>query len=98
MLATAPKSNAAHDAIIAAMTDIEHGAMGSIPRHLQNVHADSAGTGKVEKYKYPHSYPNRWVKQQYLPDDIVDAKYYEYGPNKLEQAARSYWELIKGGS
>jgi len=97
-LATAPKSNSAHNAIIAAMADIENGAMGDIPRHLQNVHADSTGTEKVETYKYPHNYPNHYVAQQYLPDNLTDRHYYEYGPNKREQAAKAYWDSIKGES
>lgn len=95
LLATAPKSNSAHNAIIAAMQDIDHGKVGPVPRHLQNVHADSAGTGKVPTYKYPHVYPNHYVKQQYLPDLVKDAVYYEYGPNKTEQAAKRYWDEIK---
>ena len=98
LLATAPKSNSAHNAIIAAMQDIDHGKVGPVPRHLQNVHADSAGTGKVPTYKYPHVYPNHYVKQQYLPDLVKDAVYYEYGPNKTEQAAKRYWDEIKGDS
>ena len=98
LLATAPKSNSAHNAIIAAMQDIDHGKGGPVPRHLQNVHADSAGTGKVPTYKYPHVYPNHYVKQQYLPDLVKDAVYYEYGPNKTEQAAKRYWDEIKGDS
>ena len=95
LLATAPKSNSAHDAIIAAMADIEAGKVGQIPRHLQNVHADSAGTGKAEVYKYPHSYPNHYVKQRYLPESLGDTTYYEYGENKTEQAAKRYWDGIK---
>ena len=98
LLATAPKSNSAHNAIIAAMQDIDHGKVGPVPRHLQNVHADSAGTGKVPTYKYPHVYPNHYVKQQYLPDLVKDSVYYEYGPNKTEQAAKRYWDEIKGDS
>ncbi len=98
LLATAPKSNSAHDAIIAAMADIESGRVGEIPRHLKNVHADSAGTGKVPAYKYPHSYPNHYVKQRYLPEEMGDTVYYEYGENKTEQAARQYWAKIKGES
>ena len=94
-LATAPKSNSSHNAIIAAMEDIEHGAMGNIPRHLQNVHADSAGTGKVPTYKYPHNYPNHYVKQRYLPEELGEKQYYVYGPNKREQAAKAYWDNIK---
>ena len=95
LLATAPKSNSAKMAITAAMADIESGKMGQIPRHLQNVHADSAGTGKVEAYKYPHSYPNHYVKQRYLPESLSDTTYYEYGENKTEQAAKRYWDGIK---
>lgn len=95
LLATAPKSNSAKMAISAAMADIESGKMGQIPRHLQNVHADSAGTGKVEAYKYPHSYPNHYVKQRYLPEILGDTTYYEYGENKTEQAAKRYWDGIK---
>ena len=97
LLATAPKSNSAHNAIIAAMEDIQHGAVGDIPRHLKNVHADSAGAEKAAAYKYPHVYPNHYVKQRYLPETLGDKRYYEYGPNKTEQAAKRYWDEIKGG-
>ena len=98
LLATAPKSNSAHNAIIAAMEDIQRGRVGEIPRHLKNVHADSAGTGKVPTYKYPHNYPNHYIKQRYLPEELGDTTYYEYGENKTEQAARQYWAKIKGES
>ena len=96
LLATAPKSNSAHNAIIAAMADIQNGAVGEIPRHLKNVHADSAGSAKPDAYKYPHNYPNHYVKQRYLPEVMGDKTYYEYGPNKTEQAAKRYWDDIKG--
>ncbi|WP_409968235.1 replication-associated recombination protein A [Bengtsoniella intestinalis] len=96
LLATAPKSNTAHDAIIAAMADVKRGKVGDIPRHLQNVHADSQGQKPTQTYKYPHVYPNRWVAQQYLPDNLVGTQYYHYGENKTEQAAQRYWEGIKG--
>lgn len=96
LLATAPKSNSGHDAINAALDDIKAGKTGNIPRELQNVHADSAGMERNQNYKYPHDYPNHYVKQQYLPDAIRDAKYYEYGENKTEQAAKKYWDTIKG--
>lgn len=98
LLATAPKSNSAHNAIIAAMEDIRHGAVGDIPRHLKNVHADSAGAEKAAAYKYPHVYPNHYVKQRYLPESLGDRTYYEYGPNKTEQAAKRYWDDVKGGA
>lgn len=96
LLATAPKSNSAHNAIIAAMADIEKGKVGEIPRHLKNVHLDSAGTGKVAAYKYPHNYPNHYVVQRYLPESMGNTTYYEYGENKTEQAAKRYWSQIKG--
>ncbi len=96
LLATAPKSNSANKAIKAARADIKAGRSGDIPRHLQNVHADGAEVKTVEKYKFPHDFPNHYVRQQYLPDAIRDARYYEYGENKTEQAAKRYWELIKG--
>ena len=98
LLATAPKSNSACMAIDAAMGDIQRGAVGEIPRHLKNVHADSAGAEKAAAYKYPHNYANHYVKQRYLPETLGEKRYYEYGPNKTEQAARRYWDDIKGGA
>ena len=96
MLATAPKSNSGNTAIQAAMADIRAGRSGAIPRELQNKHADGAGFEREQKYLYPHSYPNHYIEQQYLPDEIKDAKYYEYADNKTEQAAKRYWDAIKG--
>ena len=96
LLATAPKSNTAHNAIIAAMDDLKKGKSGDIPRQLQNVHADTTGFDNQQHYLYPHNFPHRWVEQQYLPDALKDTKYYEWGDNKTEQAARAYWEKIKG--
>ena len=96
LLATAPKSNTAHNAIIAAMSDLKKGKSGDIPRCLQNVHADTTGFDNQQHYLYPHDFPNRWVEQQYLPDVLKNARYYEWGDNKTEQAAKAYWEKIKG--
>jgi putative ATPase len=96
LLATAPKSNSACVGIDRAMRDVEAGKAGPIPRELQNVHADGTGFEREQGYLYPHNYPGHWVKQQYLPDNLKDAKYYEYGDNKTEQAAKKYWDLIKG--
>lgn len=95
LLATAPKSNSACMAIDAAAVDVRAGHVGSFPRELQNVHADGTGFEREQGYKYPHDYPGHWVKQQYLPDDLKNARYYNYGDNKTEQAARRYWEEIK---
>ena len=72
------------------------GKSGDFPRHLQNVHADSYTMEREQGYLYPHNYPNHWVKQQYLPDELVGTHYYEYAENKLEQAAKQYWDKIKG--
>lgn len=96
LLATAPKSNSAHDAINAAMADLKAGRSGDIPRQLQNVHADTTGFDNQQHYLYPHAFPNHWVAQQYLPDTLKGAQYYAYGENKTEQAAQSYWAKIKG--
>ena len=96
-LATCPKSNSAYMGIAAAMADIKAGKAGPIPRELQNVHADGAGFEREQGYLYPHDYPGHWVKQQYLPDTVKNARYYEFGENKTEQAAKKYWDLVKGG-
>ena len=95
LLATAPKSNSVVEGINAAWADVRRGRTGDIPRELQNVHADSTGLEREQGYKYPHEFPNHWVKQQYLPDPINHAVYYRYGDNKVEQAAAKYWEAIK---
>ena len=95
LLATAPKSNSGCLAIDAAIADVKRGKTGGIPRELQNVHADGTGFEREQNYKYPHSYSHHWVRQQYLPDEIKDAKYYVYGDNKVEQTAKHYWENIK---
>ncbi len=97
LVATSPKSNAGEHAIDAAMADLRAGRSGPIPRQLQNKHFDGADAAqKGQNYKYPHAYPNAWVQQQYLPDAIKDAVYYEAGENKNEQTAKSYWNKIKG--
>ena len=95
LLSTWPKSNSACMAIDAAMADVRAGRTGDIPRELQNVHADSAGMEREQGYLYPHDFPGHWVKQQYLPNELKNRKYYQYGDNKTEQAARRYWEEIK---
>ncbi len=96
LMATSPKSNSGHIALDMALNDVKKGRTGDFPRHLQNVHADSYTMEREQGYLYPHDFPNHWVQQQYLPDELVGTKYYEYGPNKLEQAAKAYWDAIKG--
>ncbi len=95
LLATAPKSNSVEAAIDAAIADVRAGITGSLPRELQNVHADGAGFEREQGYLYPHNYPGHWVRQQYLPDELLDRRYYEYGDNKNEQTAKRYWDEIK---
>lgn len=93
-LATCPKSNSVEQAIDAAMKDVNDGHVGSIPRNLQNVHADSTGQKQAQNYLYPHNYPLNWVPQQYMPDDLIDKKYYAPGSNQNEQAIVQYWTNI----
>ena len=95
LMATSPKSNSGHVALDAALADVKKGRGLGFPRQLQNVHADTYTMEREQGYKYPHNYPSHWVQQQYLPDDLVGTKYYEYGPNKLEQSAKQYWDAIK---
>ena len=95
LLATAPKSNSVCTGIMSAWADVKAGRGGDVPRELQNVHADSTGLEREQGYKYPHNYGHHWVRQQYLPDAIKNARYYHYGDNKTEQAAKNYWEKIK---
>lgn len=97
LVATAPKSNTAHDAINAAMADVQAGKGGPIPRQLQNKHYDGEDAAvKGQHYKYTHDWPNHWVYQQYLPDALKDKTYYHFGDNKTEQAAAQYWKRVKG--
>lgn len=96
LMATSPKSNSGHIALDQALEDIKKGKSGDFPRHLQNMHADTYTMEREQGYLYPHDYPNHWVQQQYLPDRLVGTVYYQYGDNKMEQAAKHYWDLIKG--
>lgn len=88
LLATAPKSNSAESAVHAAAEAVQAGKGVDVPRHLQSP--------LFKGYKYPHSYPNHHVEQQYLPDDLVGSVFYRPGENKNEQAAADYWKKIKG--
>lgn len=98
LLATAPKSNSAYTALDLAIEDLKTLQNGSFPRAVQNRHFDGDEIEqKGQFYQYPHDYPNHYVEQQYLPEELKDRVYYEYGQNKNEQAAKQYWEKIKGG-
>ena len=89
MLATAPKSNSAYCAYHAAKAAIESGKGQLPPTHLRPLH-------NYEGYLYPHDFPNHYTQQQYLPDDLKNESFYDWGDNKTEQAAKAYWDLIKG--
>lgn len=98
LVCNSPKSNSAYLAYDAAASDIRSGKSGPIPRQLQNMHYDGEdNNNKGQFYKYPHDYENHYVPQQYLPDAIKNRKYYTYGDNKTEQAAKQYWDKIKSG-
>lgn len=96
LLATAPKSNSAVCAIDAAMADLQNGNGGEVPEHLKDAHYSGAQKlGRGLTYKYPHSYPNHYVKQDYLPETLRGKVYYEPGENKTEMTTAQYWEKIK---
>lgn len=95
-LATAPKSNSAIEAIDKAIEDINNGLGKEVPAHLKDGHYSGAKKlNHAKDYIYPHLYENHYVKQQYLPDDITYKVYYQYQDNKIERAAKKYWDLIK---
>lgn len=94
LLATAPKSNSAEAAIDAALFDVRENRGREMPSYLRENHTFGQGE-KKGTYRYPHLFEHHWIDQQYLPDDLKDARYYEWGDNKTEQAARQYWAAIK---
>ena len=96
LLATAPKSNSAAEAIWAALDDVRKSECGDVPQHLKDAHySGAAKMGRGIEYKYPHTFPNHYVAQQYLPDNIKNKKYYKYGDNKMERLTKEYWDKIK---
>jgi putative ATPase len=97
LLATSPKSNSAYMGVNTASEAVAAGKGTTFPRCLQNVHFDGENSADHgQNYKYPHDHPNHYVAQQYLPDDLKYAHFYTYGENKTEQAAKAYWDKIKG--
>ena len=96
LLATSPKSNSAYLALDAALRDLEEMTVGDIPIHLKDAHYSGASKmGRGLEYKYPHNYPNHYIEQQYLPDNIKQKTYYQFGDNKFEKATEEYWRKIK---
>ena len=96
LVANSPKSNSGEAAIHAAMADVEAGAVYSVPRQLQNKHFDGEDAEiKGQNYLYPHAFPKHYVNQQYLPNEIKNTKYYNFGDNKTEQKFKEYLDFIK---
>lgn len=94
-VATAPKSNSACNAVFAAMDNVKKYKT-TVPVHLQDAHyKGSAKLGHGIGYKYAHDYPNHYVKQQYLPDEIKDAVFYEASDNGYEQTIKAHMKRIK---
>ena len=95
-LAGMPKSNSAVCAIDEALADVRSGAAGDIPSHLKDGHYGGAQKlGNAIGYKYPHDYPNSYVKQQYLPDNLVGKNYYSPRNNKMENGIKDFLEKLK---
>ena len=95
-LATQPKSNSSYLAMDKMLTAVKAGKGKTVPRAVQNKHYDGADVqNKGQNYLYPHNYPNHYIFQQYIPDDLVNEQFYVYGENKLEQTTKAYWDKIK---
>lgn len=95
LLATSPKSNSAYIAIKSAMHDVENINIGDIQPYLKDAHYNGAEKLGRVGYKYPHDYPNNYVKQEYMPENLKGRVYYTPGNNKYENAIKEYWERIK---
>lgn len=97
LLCTAPKSNSAVTAIAAAMADVRNTEVGPVPVSLQDGHyAGAKKLGHAVGYRFPHDFPDHYVEQQYLPDNLRDTVYYQFGDNKTEQLAKAYRDRITG--
>ncbi|MDR0404683.1 MAG: replication-associated recombination protein A [Oscillospiraceae bacterium] len=90
LLCVSPKSNSAYVAIDKAITEVKSGVLMKIPRHLQNKHCDGECNDANKQYKYPHDFKSNYTKQQYLPDELKQRKYYEFGENKIEQSFKRF--------
>lgn len=96
-LCLSPKSNSAMTAIDSALEDVRSGNYGDVPLHLKDAHYKSAAKlGRGVEYKYPHDFPNDWVKQQYLPDKIKNAQYYRPKNNgRIETAFKEQYKKLR---
>ena len=95
LLATSPKSNSAYIAIKSAMHDVENVNIGDIQPYLRDAHYSGAEKLGRVGYKYPHDYPNNYVEQEYMPENLKGRVYYQPGNNKYENAIKEYWKKIK---
>lgn len=94
-LATLPKSNSACLAIDSAMNDLERINFGDVPMHLKDAHYSGAVNLGVAGYKYPHDYPNNYVKQKYMPEELNGKIYYKEQNNRYEESIKKYWAELK---
>ena len=95
LLSTSPKSNSAYVAISKAFNDIEKKDIGPVLNHLRDCHYEGSKKLGITGYKYPHDYPNHYVKQDYMPDNLKGTTYYTPGDNKYENSLKEYWSKIK---
>lgn len=95
-LATLPKSNSAYMAIDEALRDLERNNAGDVPKHLKDAHYSGASNLGVGGYLYPHNYPNSYINQEYMPENIREKEYYKPKDNKYENSIKVYWNNIKG--
>lgn len=95
LLSTSPKSNSAYVAISKAFNDIEKKDIGPVLNHLRDCHYAGSKRLGITGYKYPHDYPNHYVKQDYMPDNLKGTTYYTPCDNKYENSLKEYWSKIK---
>lgn len=95
LLSTSPKSNSAYVAISKAFNDIEKKDIGPVLNHLRDCHYEGSKKLGITGYKYPHDYPNHYVKQDYMPNNLKGTTYYTPCDNKYENSLKEYWSKIK---
>lgn len=95
LLSTSPKSNSAYVAISKAFNDIEKKDIGPVLNHLRDCHYEGSKKLGITGYKYPHDYPNHYVKQDYMPDNLKGTTYYTPCDNKYENSLKEYWSKIR---
>ena len=94
-LATLPKSNSAYMAIDDALRDLERNNAGDVPKHLKDAHYSGGSNLGVGGYLYPHNYPNSYISQEYMPENMRGKEYYKPKDNKYENSIKAYWNNIK---